>query len=365
LFAGDHRLVPLESVLNLTRAAIVRPFVREFKKEVSGGNMSSKLSGTGWLAALFLVIQSILLLPGAMAAEKWPTRPVRWILPFGPGSGADNAARLLSDKLQAIWDQPVVIENKPGGDGIISVSSVVTAKDDHVLFFGPTSAYVVQTYQHGDMGYDPEKDLKPIAGVAKVQIAIAVPTSLGVTTLKQFVTLSKEHPDKVSYAVAPGFSEFVFDGFCREQGLNIAKVLYRDITTSPMDLGENRIQLSMQSYAAMRSFAQGGKIKIIAISDTRRSPIAPDIQSVVEEGYPSLVASPILGLLGPSDLLMALREKIANDVITVLKDKTIGERMALLGQPLAPMGVEAFTAAVNEQYVQVAHIASLLGMKRK
>src|SRR5579862_8999404 len=301
----------------------------------------------------------------ASFAQQWPTHPVRFVLPFGPGSGADTAARLITDKLQQKWGQPVIIDGKPGGDGLLSLQTVVSAKDDHTLFFGPSSIFAVQRYVHHDVPFDPETDLVPIAGVARVQIAIAVPTSLGISTLAEFVALARAKPNETSYAVAPGFSEFVFDGFVKENGLAIAKVPYRDITKSPVDLGENRIQLSMQSYAAMRTYAQTGKIKIIAINDRERSPIAPDIPSVVEAGFPSLLASPVLGLLGPRDMPIDLRRRIAADMLTALDDKTTRDRLALTGQPPAPLDVDAFTAAVKEQYAQVAHIASVLGIARK
>ena len=301
----------------------------------------------------------------ASIAQPWPTRSVRFVLPFGPGSGADTAARLITDALQQKWGQPVVIDGKPGGDGLLSLGTVVSAKDDHTLYFGPSSLFVVQRYLHEGMTFDPETDLAPIAAVAKVQIAIAVPTSLGISTLADFVALARAKPNETSYSVAPGFSEFVFDAFVKENGLAIAKVPYRDITKSPLDLGENRIQLSMQSYAAMRTYAQTGKIKIISINDRERSAIAPDIPTVVEAGFPSLLASPVLGLLGPRDMPTDLRRRIAADMLSVLDDKTIGERLALTGQPAAPMGVDAFTTALKDQYAQVTHIASVLGMTRK
>jgi tripartite-type tricarboxylate transporter receptor subunit TctC len=300
----------------------------------------------------------------ASFAQQWPTHPVRFVLPFGPGSGADTAARLIIDKLAQTWGQPVIIDGKPGGDGLLSLQTVVSAKDDHVLYFGPSSMFAVQRYLHEDTTFNPETDLAPIAGVAKVQIAVAVPASLGISTLAEFVTLARARPSETSYAVAPGFSEFVFDGFVKENGLAIAKAPYRDITTSPVDLGENRIQLSMQSYAAMRTYAQTGKIKFIAINDRERSPIAPDIPSVVEAGFPSLLASPVLGLLGPRDMPIELRRRIAADVVAAI-DKTTSERLALTGQPAAPMDVEAYTAALKAQYAQVGHIAAVLGIARK
>jgi tripartite-type tricarboxylate transporter receptor subunit TctC len=317
------------------------------------------------LALAILAIAATASLVQPSLAQQWPTHPVRFVLPFGPGSGADTAARLITDTLQQKWGQPIVIDGKPGGDGLLSLGIVVSAKDDHTLYFGPSSLFVVQRYLHDDMTFDPETDLAPIAAVAKVQIAVAVPSSLGISTLAEFVALARAKPNETSYAVAPGFSEFVFDGFVKENGLAIAKVPYRDITKSPVDLGENRIQLCMQSYAAMRSYAQTGKIKIISINDRERSPIAPDIPTVVEAGFPSLLASPVLGLLGPRDMPIDLRRRIAADVLSALDDKTIGERLALVGQPAAPMGVDAYTAALKEQYAQVARIAAVLGIARK
>src|SRR3984893_15138562 len=301
----------------------------------------------------------------ASLAQQWPTHPVRFVLPFGPGSGADSAARLITDRRQKKWGQPIVIDGKPGGDGLLSLGTVVSAKDDHTLYFGPSSLFVVQRYLHEDMTFDPETDLAPIAAVAKVQIAVAVPTSLGISTLAEFVALARAKPNETSYAVAPGFSEFVLDGFVKENGLAIAKVPYRDITKSPVDLGENRIQLCMQSYAAMRTYAQTGKIKMISINDRERSPVAPDIPSVVESGFPSLLANPVLGLLGPRDMPIDLRRRIAADMVTALDDKTTGERLTLTGQPATPMGVDAYTAALKEQYAQVARVAAVLGIARK
>ncbi|HUI13932.1 MAG TPA: tripartite tricarboxylate transporter substrate-binding protein, partial [Xanthobacteraceae bacterium] len=125
------------------------------------------------------------------------------------------------------------------------------------------------------------------------------------------------------------------------------------------------IQLSMQSYAAMRTYAQTGKIKIIAINDRERSPIAPDIPSVVEAGFPALLASPVLGLLGPRDMPLDLRRRIAADVLAVFADKTIGERLVLTGQPAAPLDLDAYTAALKEQYAQVARVAAVLGIAKK
>src|ERR1700693_6585410 len=151
----------------------------------------------GWfrlnmVAALALAIHAVA--ATASLAQQWPTHPVRFVLPFGPGSGADTAARLIADKLQQKWGQPVIIDGKPGGDGLLSLGTVVSAKDDHTLFFGPSSIFVVQRYLHEDMTFDPETDLAPIAAVAKVQIAVAVPARLGLSTPGAVVALGRAQP---------------------------------------------------------------------------------------------------------------------------------------------------------------------------
>jgi tripartite-type tricarboxylate transporter receptor subunit TctC len=319
----------------------------------------------GWFRLAMAAAAALAISATASLAQQWPTRPVRLVLPFGPGSGADTAARLITDMLQKKWGQPVIIEGKPGGDGLLSLQTVVSANDDHTLFFGPSSIFVAQRLMHPNTTFNPQTDLTPIVGIAKVEIAMAVPTSLGISTVREFVALARAKPNQTSYAVAPGFSEYVLDGFVKENGLAIAKVPYRDITKSPLDLGEDRIQLSMQSYAAMQTYAQTGKIKIIAINDRERSPIAPNIPSVVEAGYPSLLASPVLGLLGPRGMPIELRRRIAADVLAALNDKTVRERLAHTGQPATPLGVDAYTAALKEQDAQVAHLASVLGLAQK
>lgn len=325
--------------------------------------MKSAIFGAVCAAAM---AAGALLAAGAGAqAQQWPQRTVKLILPFGPGSGADTAARLLTEKLKDSLGQPVIIEGRPGGDALISVRAVVHGKDDHTLFFGPTSVFVVHPYNHDNLAYDPEKDLLPIAGVAKVMIAIAVPTALGVKDLKDFVARAKAAPEKISYGVAPGFSEFVFNGFLRENGLKIAKVPYRDITQSPQDVSTGRLQLSMLSYAAMRAQAQTGNLTVLAINDSARSAVAPTIPSVAEQGFPGLAASPALGLFGPREMTAQARARAAAAILEAMKDPAIVEGLNRSGQPAAAMGMEAFAAAVKEQHERVAQIAKVLGMKKR
>src|ERR1700741_1434365 len=123
-----------------------------------------------------------------VAAQSWPTRPVKFILTLGPGSGADISARLLADRLTKKWGQPIVIENRPGGDGIVAINTFVTAQDDHVLLFAPSSSFIGHPYQHDNLPYKPD-DLAPVARVSNTVVGISVPIDLPVKTLRDVVEL--------------------------------------------------------------------------------------------------------------------------------------------------------------------------------
>src|SRR5215813_8274682 len=159
-------------------------------------------------------------------ALNWPQRPVKFIVPLGPGAGVDIGARLLSDRLPARWGKPVVIENRPGGDGMVAIQAFLSANDDHTLLFAPSGNFTVHPYQYDKLPYAPE-DLVPIAR-------------------------AQAQPGKFHATAVPGFTEFVFDYFVKTAGLDLQKIPYRDTVQAATDLGENRVQIYMSSYAILR-----------------------------------------------------------------------------------------------------------------
>ena len=138
------------------------------------------------LAALALAT-SLQLSAGAAAQQTFPTRTVRFILPFGAASVSDTAARLFADRLSGRWGKPVVVENRPGGDGLVSLDAFVGAHDDHTMWFGPAGTLNVLPYQHDTLPFDPKRDLNPIASVSQVVLAISTPVSMNVETVDQLV----------------------------------------------------------------------------------------------------------------------------------------------------------------------------------
>jgi tripartite-type tricarboxylate transporter receptor subunit TctC len=302
--------------------------------------------------------------PAPASAQSYPQRAVRFILPFGPGSGVDTTARLLGDRLAARWGKPVVVENRPGGDGLVAINAFTSANDDHTLLFVPASTFTAHPYTRDSLPYDSERDLLPIVNVTVIVIALSVPESLKVGSLAEFVALARAKPGTLNVAAAAGNSDFIMAGFLKRMNLQVAKVPYRDIMQAPNDLAEGRIQLLMASYAAMRPLIQAGKLKVLAVTSRKRVGIAADIPTVAEAGFPFLGLDSLIGIFAPRGTSDAARESIAADVKAIIAaDPTIATRLEATGQIVDIRGPAEFAAGIKEMRDQLASIAQALGVK--
>ncbi len=297
------------------------------------------------------------------ASQNWPVRPVKLIVSLGAGSGVDIGSRLFADKLSQKWGQPVVIENRPGGDGVIALGAFAKAHDDHVLLASPTSAFTAHPFLYGNLPYKPE-DLNPIVRISNTTVAISVPTALGVNSLKELFELARKEPGKLNWAGVTGALDFLFEGFLKGENIDIKKVPYRNPVEATNDLSENRVQVYEGAFAIVRPHLQSGKIKVLAVTATARDPAHPEIPTVAEAGFPGLTVDGLVGLFGPSDMPAARRDRIAADVKSVA-DKTIGDRLATTGQVMNIGGAEEFAKSIAAQRAQIAEMAKRLGVAEK
>lgn len=314
--------------------------------------------------SLVAVALALLAMPAgrASAADTWPSRPVRFIVTLGAGSGVDIGARLFADRLSAMWHQPVVVENRPGGDGMVAITSFLAAHDDHVLLVTPVSSFTSHPYFHDTLPYDP-KDLIPVARLSNTVIAVSVPTSLNINSLNDLVALARAKPGQLNWTTATGSTDFVFAGFLHAVGLTMAKVPYKNPVSAVTDLAEGRIQAYMPAYAIVRPQVMAGKVKVLAVTNHQRAPVLPDVPTAVEAGYPSLEFDGLVGLFGPPGITDAVRAKIAADIRTVAKDPAIVEKLTATAQIVSPGNAAEFEASIEQQKAKVAEIAKLFGNK--
>jgi tripartite-type tricarboxylate transporter receptor subunit TctC len=314
-----------------------------------------------YLFALALALMAVSAITFMASAEtKWPSRPVRFILTLGAGSGSDIGARLLADRLSQRWGQPVVVENRPGGDAIVAINAFVTAHDDHVLLFSPTSSFTAHAYLHDNLPYQ-ASDLVPITRVSNTIITISVPASLNVASLKELAAMARAEPGKLNWAGVTGALDFVFAGWLKREGLNINKVPYRNPVDAANDLAEGRVQVYEAALAIVRPQLESGKIKLLAVTNSVRAPTQPNLPTVAEAGYPALTIDGLVGLFGPTGMPLDLRQRITADIRAVV-DPTIEDRLTITGQLTNLGGPEEFGKSIDEQRAKIADFAKQLGI---
>jgi tripartite-type tricarboxylate transporter receptor subunit TctC len=297
-------------------------------------------------------------------AQNWPTRPVKFIVPFGPGAGADIGARLFAEKLPQRWGQPVVIENKPGGDSIVAIQTFLAANDDHVLLFGPSGNFTVHPFNYSKLPYNPA-DLIPTVRASNTLLAAAVKADAPYNNVKEFTAAARANPGKFNYGAVPGITEFTFWGYLYHEKLQMTQVPYRDINVAPVDLGEDRIQMVMASYAIVQPQVNAGRIKLFVVNNKTRIAPAPDVPTAREQGYPSLEVEGLVGLFGLKSMSDQLKEKIAADFRAVAADGSIAERLKATGQAINLGGPKEFADSINEQRNNITAVAKAIDFKPK
>jgi tripartite-type tricarboxylate transporter receptor subunit TctC len=219
-------------------------------------------------------------------------------------------------------------------------------------------------YMLEKMTYDP-RDLVPVARVSNTVVSIAVPASLKVTSLKELMAMVREQPGKMNWASATGVTDLVFAGYLKSAGLEMVKVQYRDPVSALNDLVEGRIQVYSSAYAIVRSQAQAGRVRVLAVQTHGRVPALPDLPTVADAGFPGLTFDGLVGVLAArgSNLADVARDRIAADIKSVLADPVISGRLTATGQIVSPGTSVEFAAAIDEQAGLLANIIKILGPK--
>ena len=312
------------------------------------------------LGVAFGLLAMLVLAAKPSTAQTWPQRTVKFIVTLGPGSGVDIGTRLLADRLSRRWGQPVVVENRPGGDGLVAIGAFVGANDDHVLLAAPSGSFTAHPFMYKSLPYKPA-DLAPVARVSNTIVVVAAPASLEAKSLAELVAMVRAQPGQLNWAGTTASNEFLFAAFLKNAGLSMSKVPYRNLVEAANDLATGRIQVNVTAYAIVRPQLQAGKVKLLAVTNTARAAVVPDVPTVTEAGYPELALDGLVGFFGPPTMPGPIREGIAADVRQAM-DQAVEERLSLTGQ-IPNFGRPAdFAAEIEQQRARLAAAAKDLGI---
>src|SRR4051794_10511936 len=289
------------------------------------------------LTSMVRIISGLLLVAAASvslcnSANAWPDRAVHLILPVPAGSAADFTARLFAQRLSVRWAQPVVVENRPGADGIIGVASFVNLHDDHTLLFAISAVATVHAVQNENLPYDPIGDLVPIAPVSEIVLAVAASEKSGIHSLEDLVRSARAAPGKLNWASSPGLPPLIFGAFIKGLGLEMASIFYRDLAPAVQDLAEGRLDIYVHALSVLMPQAQAGHVRILAVASERGAAAMPEVPSVVELGFPDLRMQGLCGFFGSRGMAAAIRERVAEDVTAIASEPDIQQRLAAVGQ---------------------------------
>ena len=285
-------------------------------------------------------------------------------VPFRPdaraGSGTDIGGRLLADRLTQKWGQSVVIENKPGGDGIVAINAFVSAKDDHVLLLSPTSAFIAHPYGCTTACRTSRRTWRRSRGSPATR-RLTVPAVSQANSLNELITLVRAKPGKLNWAGSPAPTLHV-RGLAQGRQARHEKDTVPQSVEAGRDLAENRVQAYQSAVAIAQPQIELGKIKLLALLNSVRTPAYPDIPTVAEAGHPAMTIDGLVGLFGLPTMPIALREAIAADVKAVMEaDPVIKDRLTRTAQLFDPGGPAEFSASIEHQRKTVAAAAEALG----
>jgi tripartite-type tricarboxylate transporter receptor subunit TctC len=287
----------------------------------------------------------------------WPQRSVRLVTPLGPGSGMDVAARLFADRLSARWGQPVVVENRQGADGILAVQSFLSDRDHHSLIFGFAGLHSINPLIHGDkLPYD-ARDVVPVASAIESTLAVIATASLNVDSIAGFVKAAREQPGKLNWAATTGLPLYVVAALQKNAGIDITQVTYRDFGPAFQDFATGRVHLIATGITLLLPHARAGRGKFLMVASSERSPLAPEVPTPAETGFPDLTFNAVNGFFGWRDMPAALKDRIAADVREICADPAVAERLKATGAVLRPGDAATFAAAIEQQRAAVARTA--------
>jgi tripartite-type tricarboxylate transporter receptor subunit TctC len=270
-----------------------------------------------------------LAVPGAARAQAWPTKPVRFVVPFAPGGSSEIVARTLAVELSKGLGQSVFVDNKPGAAGNIAMSEVAQATDQHTVILGHIGTLAVNPYIFDKLPYDPAKDFKPVTLLAKVPSLYLVHPDVPAKNLKEFVALVKSKPGRFNYGSAGNGSagHLAMEYLKAAADLFIVHVPYRGTGPQLTDLLAGRLEAAAVGAPAVLQFVRAGKLRAIATGTRQRLAQLPDVPTVAEQGFPNFEMTQWYGLLAPASMPQGAIDRLALESAKAIKTPSAVQRL--------------------------------------
>ena len=299
------------------------------------------------------------------AGEAWPARPVRFIVPFAPGAANDLIARALGSKLAEVWNQSVVIDNRPGGNTVIGSEIVARAAPDGYTLLQTGLAHVLNPSVIAKLPYDSVRDFSMIGLTGQSPFVLVVNTALPVKSVKDLVALAKVKSGTLAYGStgAGGTSHLMGELLKSMAGIDVIHVPYKGLAPALTDVIGGQIQFSFGSWSTVGPFVTSGKLRAIAVTSEKRSAITPDLPTISESGFKGYDATPWWGIVGPGGIPRPLLARLNADLNKAMESAEMKERFGRQGIEIVTSTPEAFAALIKSEIVRWGKIVKTAGIK--
>ena len=302
---------------------------------------------------------------GSTIAQDYPSRPVRIVVGFSPGSTTDILARTVGQKMSEAWGQPVLVDNRPSSGGIAASSAVASAAPDGYTLLVVSAGHAVTAAMFTRLPYDTLKDFAGVSRIANVPSILVVSPALGVKSVTDLVALAKSKPGQLNFS-SPGVgsaNHLAGELLKTLAGINAVHVPYKGIPEAMTAVVSGSVQFNFSPVVNILPLSRDGKLLALAASTGKRSAVLPDLPTVAEAGVPGYVFDPWFGVLAPAKTPKVLLAKLSNEIARIVELSDVKERLRALGADPAPTTPEGFDAHVRAEIARFAKIVQDAGIK--
>jgi len=295
--------------------------------------------------------------PGATNAQPYPVKPIRMITPYAPGGGSDTLARILGQKLLDAWGQPVVVDNRPGGGGIIGAETVArSAPDGYTLLVTPSAVLTINPHLYSSLRYDTFRDFAAVTIASNSPYFLVVHPKIPATNIKELIAYAKANPGKMNYSSSGSGSSTHLAGvlFNQMAGVDIVHIPYKGAAPAIVDLLAGNIQMRFSSVVPVLPHVKSGRLRGIAISSVKRYGPLPDLPTIAESGLPGYAVESFYAVVVPAGTSRAIITKLNAELVRNLKSAEVAAHMAADGAEVIGSTPGELDKALREDYARWA-----------
>jgi tripartite-type tricarboxylate transporter receptor subunit TctC len=315
---------------------------------------------------LGLAVLLVLAPASAVMAQDYPARPITLVVPYAAGGGNDVMARIVAEKMSKSLGQQIVIENKGGAGGSIATRQVAkAAPDGYTLGLGGTGTLAINPTLYQNVGYDPRKDFAPVGLIATSALVVLVHPSVEATSIGELIALAKREPGKLNYASAGSGSGIHLGSelLAHMAGITLTHIPYKGSSPALADLLGGHVSIYLSSLPAAVGLVKEGRVRALAVTGPKRSPIFPNLPTVAEAALPGYEAVLHYGIVAPAGTPQPVIDKLSAAMKAALAEPDVRERIAADGAEVMAMTPAEYAADIDREETKWSAIVKLSGAK--